>query len=138
MKRVTALGIAIALMLCLCMPVCVAEATNVVPRHIYAESVSAGIYVDEYGIAHCRGACVGKASAQVMITIAVSLDQYDSQTGEWEELITWEASAEDAVELNRMFLIELGSRYRVRTEGYIYNSSGVLLETVYAEESMYC
>ena len=123
MRRGIAVVVAIILISSLAAP----AAASVTPRYSHTNYVYARLEIDNFwGIATCVGELV--AYDDVPVDITVYLQVY--KDGSWQTVKSWFASDMMCVHLNKSYAIYRGYEYRTYVEGYVYNSSGSLVEIV--------
>lgn len=126
MKKVISIVLTLLLVVSMICPVQAADTQQVTPRYTYIQSIYACISIDTtWGIATCEGEIDAKAGYPV--EVVVYLQVY--KNGEWETIKSWSAEDTYAVYLSKSYAVMSGYTYRAYVEGYVYNSSGVLIET---------
>lgn len=120
-------GIAIVLAIILISSMAVPASASVMPRYSHTDFVYANLSIDTFwGVATCEGELMAYDFAPVEIT--VHLQVY--KDGTWQTVKSWYASDIMNVYLCKSYAIYRGYEYRTYVEGYVYNSSGYLVEIV--------
>lgn len=130
MRRVVSVVVVIVLLLSIAVP----ASASVTPRYSYTNSVYARLSIDNFwGVATCEGEII--AYDDVPIDITIYLQVY--KDGEWQTVKSWYASDMMSAYLCKSYAIYRGYEYRTYVEGYVYNSSGSLVEIVDCAHSMW-
>lgn len=120
-------GIAIVVAIILISSMVVPASASVTPRYSHTDFIYARVDVDNFwGIATCEGELM--AYDDVPVEITVYLQVY--KDGAWQTVKSWFASDMMNVYLCKQYAIARGYEYRTYVEGYVYNSSGSLVEIV--------
>lgn len=123
MRRVIAVVAAIFLISSMAVP----ASASVTPRYTHTSFVYSNLSIDTFwGVATCEGELL--AYDDVPVEITVYLQVY--KDGEWQTVKSWYASDMMHVYLSKQYAIYRGYEYRTYVEGYVYNSSGYLVEIV--------
>lgn len=120
-------GIAVVLAIILISSMAVPASASVTPRYTHTSFVYSNLSIDTFwGVATCEGELL--AYDDVPVEITVYLQVY--KDGEWQTVKSWYASDMMHVYLSKQYAIYRGYEYRTYVEGYVYNSSGYLVEIV--------
>ena len=120
-------GIAVVLAIILISSMAVPASASVTPRYTHTSFVYSNLSIDTFwGVATCEGELL--AYDDVPVEITVYLQVY--RDGEWQTVKSWYASDMMHVYLSKQYAIYRGYEYRTYVEGYVYNSSGYLVEIV--------
>lgn len=120
-------GIAVVLAIILISSMAVPASASVTPRYTHTSFVYSNLSIDTFwGVATCEGELL--AYDDVPVEITVYLQVY--KDGEWQTVKSWYASDMMYVYLSKQYAIYRGYEYRTYVEGYVYNSSGYLVEIV--------
>ena len=98
-----------------------------VPMWDYTTSVYATLPTIDpaTGIAVCTSKVF--ANQYLPVKVVCELQKYTSEG--WTTIKTWEATGNLQATLQKKYAVYTGYWYRVKTTGYVYNNSNVLLET---------
>ena len=120
-------GIAVVLAIILISSMAVPASASVTPRYTHTSFIYSNLSIDTFwGVATCEGELL--AYDDVPVEITVYLQVY--KDGEWQTVKSWYASDMMHVYLSKQYAIYRGYEYRTYVEGYVYNSSGYLVEIV--------
>ena len=120
-------GIAVVIAIILISSMAVPASASVTPRYSNTDFVYSRLSIDNFwGVATCEGELL--AYDDVPVEITVYLQVY--KDGEWQTVKSWYASDMMHVYLSKQYAIYRGYEYRTYVEGYVYNSSGYLVEIV--------
>ena len=123
MRRGMAVVVAIILIASMAVP----ASASVTPRYSHTDYIYARLEIDDFwGVATCEGELM--AYDDVPVDIIVYLQVY--KDGAWQTVKSWYASDMMNVYLCKSYAIYRGYEYRTYVEGYVYNSSGSLVEIV--------
>ena len=137
-------GIAVVLAIILISSMAVPASASVTPRYTHTSFVYSNLSIDTFwGVATCEGELLAYDDVPVEITVYLQeLLAYDDvpveitvylqvyRDGEWQTVKSWYASDMMHVYLSKQYAIYRGYEYRTYVEGYVYNSSGYLVEIV--------
>lgn len=129
-KTITALTLTLILFVGMVIPTSAVVPETVLPRWSYVLN----FYINEFvidpdtGIAECGA---GLDTRQYLPgKIVCELQRYVG--GLWATIKSWEATGSMGADVYGCYAVYSGYRYRVKATGYVYSSSGALLETVTA------
>lgn len=127
MKKLVSFLLAVLLISSLTIPSIAAVPETVVPLYNYTSSISASLPTinPDTNIAVCTSKVV--ASQYLPVKVVCELQKYTSEG--WTTIKTWEATGNLQATLQKKYAVYTGYWYRVKTTGYVYNNSNVLLET---------
>lgn len=129
MRRRIALFVAVILIASMAVP----ASASVTPRYSHTSYVYSRLEIDTFwGVATCVGELM--AYDDVPVDITVHLQVY--KDGSWQTVKSWYASDMMNVYLSKSYAIYRGYEYRTYVEGYVYNSSGSLVEIVDCAHSL--
>ena len=123
MRRRIVIVVAAILIVLMAVP----ASASVTPRFSYTDYVYARLEIDDFwGIA----TCVGEAAAYEFVPVEITVHLQVYKDGAWQTVKSWYASDIMNVYLNKQYAIYRGYEYRTYVVGYVYNSSGSLVEIV--------
>lgn len=126
MKRIMCFVFAILLLPCLTDSASAAVKEEIEPLYDNINTIYACISIDEStGIATCMGSITAKNTYPVEVD--VRLQQY--YDGSWHTLKTWSNTGTMYCASSHKYAVYSGYTYRVYVTGYVYNSSGVIIES---------
>lgn len=126
MKKVICSICLISLFFTFIIPAFAAEEDEIMPLWDNINTVYACLTINEtLGIATCTGEITAKSS--VPVSVDVSLQRLDGNS--WTTLKTWSASGTWDVSLTKSYAVYRNYTYRVYVTGYVYNSSGAIIES---------
>lgn len=107
-------------------PVFASTTTEIQPRYTYIAGISADISVSALtGIATCSG----RIQVKYLIPVTLFCDLQKRVDGQWITIKRWSATGTGATQITQSWAIPDGYTYRVRTLGYVYDTSNNLVET---------
>lgn len=134
MKRVLSVVLMLLLVVSMTVPAQAAGTQQVMPRYTYVDSIWACINIDTtWGIATCEGEIIAKD--EYPVEVVVYLQVY--KNGKWETIKSWSSEGTFSAYLCKSYAVMSGYQYRSYVEGYVYNSSGALIESTSLAHSMY-
>ena len=123
MRRVIAVVAAIFLISSMAVP----ASASITPRYSHTDFVYARLEIDDFwGVA----TCVGEVAAYDFVPVEINVYLQVYKDGTWQTVKSWYASDIMDVYLSKSYAIYRGYEYRTYVEGYVYNSSGYLVEIV--------
>lgn len=120
-------GITAVLAIILILSMAVPASASVMPRYSHTDFVYARLEIDDFwGVA----TCVGEVAAYDFVPVEINVYLQVYKDGAWQTVKSWYASDIMDVYLSKYYAIARGYEYRTYVEGYVYNSSGYLVEIV--------
>ena len=74
--------------------------------------------------------CVGELTAYDLVPVDITVHLQVYKDGTWQTVKSWYVTDMMNVYLSKPYAIYRGYEYRTYVEGYVYNSSGYLVEIV--------
>lgn len=129
MKRIVSIIFSLLLFVGFATPASAATQDTVMPYFTDIHSMIASLYIDEdTGKAECIGEL--NAKQDVPVEIVIHLDQKISD--QWERLESWTNTDTRIVKKCGIHYIARGYSYRVTVQGFVYDTSGNIVESASA------
>lgn len=126
MKRIISFILVILLLPCLPIHTDAAVKDEIELQWQYVNTIQASLTIDEtLGIATCYGRITAKNTYPVKVE--VRLQVYKNNT--WTNLKTWTNTGTMNCSTTNQYAIARNYTYRVYVIGYVYNSSGIIIES---------
>ena len=127
-------GIAVVVAIILIISAAVPASASVIPRYSHTDMVYSRLSIDNFwGVATCEGELLAYDDVPVEIKVYLQVHK----DGEWQTVKSWYASDMMHVYTSKTYAIYRGYEYRTYVVGYVYNSSGYLVEIVDGAHSMW-
>lgn len=134
MRRLSCLILTAILLCTLVTPALAATENEIMPLWDTINTVYACLTINETtGIATCTGTVSAKNNYSVEVDVALQI----LENGSWRTLKTWSASGTWDASCTKYYAVYRGYTYRVYVTGYVYNSSGAIIESGSAIHSVY-
>ena len=125
MKRITSLILTALLLFSMAIPASAAVKDEAQLLYDNINAVSADLSISSLGIATCFGSVTAKDLYTVLVEVRLQM----KEDGAWHTVKTFSSTGTMDAACTGYYAVYSGYQYRVYVTGYVYNSSGTIIES---------
>lgn len=134
LRRILCFTLVLNLLVLFICPAYAAAPDTVEPLYDKISTVYANLSINEdTGIV----TCTGRVTAKNTYPVSVYVQLHILENGSWRQLKSWQKSGTLTAYCSQSYAVYSGYTYRVTVTGYVYNDSGIAIESGSTSHSVY-